>query len=93
MPKTRPNPQATSGKPQVHKFAMALQKMGHGHSRKIPHITGQKVFILMVTDYFSKWVEAEALSRTTDLQIRKFIWIHVITRFGVPEEIVIDNGP
>ena len=54
---------------------------------------GQKVFLLIVTDYFSKWIEAEALSRITDLQIRKFIWTNVITRFGVPEEIVTDNGP
>ena len=72
---------------------MALQEMGHGHSRKIPPAPGEKVFMLMVTDYFSKWVEAEALSRITDLQIRKFIWTHVIIRFGVPEEIVTDNGP
>ena len=84
MPKTHPNPRATSGKPQVHKFAMALQEMGHADSRKFPTAPGQRVFILMVTDYFSKWVEEEALSRITDLQIRKFIWTHVIIRFGVP---------
>ena len=54
---------------------------------------GQKVFPLIVTDYFSKWVEGEALTRITDLQIRKFIWTNIITRFGVPEEIVTDNGP
>ena len=51
---------------------------------------GQKVFLLVVTDYFSKWVEAEALSTTTDYQIMKF---HVITWFGIPHEIVTDNGP
>ena len=53
----------------------------------------KKVFLLIVTDYFSKWVEAEALSRITDLQIRKFLWTNVITRFGVPREIVTENGP
>ena len=42
----------------------------------------QKVFVLIVTYYFSKWIEAEALSRIT-----------IITRFGVPKEIVTDNGP
>ncbi|WZZ88767.1 hypothetical protein YC2023_117346 [Brassica napus] len=60
---------------------------------KFPIAPGQKVFLLIVTDYFSKWVEAEALSRITDLQIRKFLWTNVITRFGVPHEIVTDNGP
>ena len=50
---------------------------------------GQKVFLLVVTDYFYKWVEAEALSRITYLQIRKFLWMIVITCFGVPHEIVV----
>ena len=54
---------------------------------------GQKVFLLVVIDYFSKLVEAEAFSRITNLQIRKFLWTNVITRFGVPHEIVSDNGP
>ena len=62
----------------VGKFSMAPRK---------------KVFLLIVTDYFSKWVEPEALSRITYLQIRKFLWTYVITRFGVPHEIVTDNGP
>ena len=53
----------------------------------------KKVFLLIVTDYFSKWVEAEALSRITDLQIHKFMWTYVITRFGVTHEIVTNNGP
>lgn len=54
---------------------------------------GQKVFLLVVTDYFIKWVEAEALAKITDLQIRKFIWTNVITCFGTPHEIITDNGP
>ncbi|XP_013624546.1 PREDICTED: uncharacterized protein LOC106330655 [Brassica oleracea var. oleracea] len=62
----------------VGKFSMAPRK---------------KVFLLIVTDYFSKWVEAEALSRITDLQIHKFMWTYVITRFGVTHEIVTNNGP
>ncbi|XP_013613866.1 PREDICTED: uncharacterized protein LOC106320045 [Brassica oleracea var. oleracea] len=54
---------------------------------------GQKVLLLIVTDYFSKWVEAEAVSCITDLQTRKFLWTNVITHFGAPHEIVTDNGP
>ena len=70
-----------------------FRKWGMDIVGKFHMAPGQKVFLLIVTDYFSKWVEAEALSRITDLQIRKFIWTHVITRFGVPHEIVTDNGP
>lgn len=50
---------------------------------KFPMVSGQKVFFLVVTDYFSKWIEAEALSKIKDLQIRKFLWTNVITRFWV----------
>ena len=60
---------------------------------KFPMAPGQKVFLLVVTDYIPKWFEAEALSRKTDLQIRKFLWMNVITRFWVPHEIITDNGP
>lgn len=60
---------------------------------KFPIAPGQKVILLIVTDYFSKWVEAEALSKITDLHIQKFMWTNVITRFGVPQEIITDNGP
>ena len=70
-----------------------FRKWGMDIVGKFPMAPRQKVFLLIVTDYFSKWVEAEALSRITDLQIRKFLWTYVITRFGVPHEIVTDNGP
>ena len=70
-----------------------FRKWGMDIVGKFPMAPGQKVFLIIVTDYFSKWVEAEALSKITDLKIRKFIWTHVITRFVVPEEIVTDNGP
>ncbi|XP_048605619.1 uncharacterized protein LOC125583099 [Brassica napus] len=70
-----------------------FRKWGMDIVRKFPMAPGQKVFLLIVTDYFSKWVEVEALSRITDLQIRKFLWTYVITRFGVPHDIVTDNGP
>ena len=60
---------------------------------EFPMAPGQKIFLLVVTDYFSKWVEAEALSRITDHQIRKFLWMNVITRFGVPHEIVTEMDP
>lgn len=59
--------------------------------RKFPMAPGQKVFLLVVTEYFSKWVEAEALSQITDLQIMRFVWTNVITRFGIPHKIITDN--
>ncbi|XP_056864055.1 uncharacterized protein LOC130511195 [Raphanus sativus] len=70
-----------------------FRKWGMDIMGKFPMAPGQKIFLLVVTDYFTKWVKAEALAKITDLQIRKFLWTNVITRIGTPHEIVTDNGP
>lgn len=49
--------------------------------------------MLVATDYFSKWVEAKAVVTTTVKDVRKFIWEHIMCRFGVPMALVEDNGP
>ena len=43
-------------------------------------------------DYFTKWVEAEALANIWDVDVKKFVWRNIVTRFGVPESLVFDNG-
>ena len=50
-------------------------------------------FILAITDYFSKWVEAIPLREVKSYDVIKFVKHHVIYRFGVPRRIVHDNGP
>ena len=70
-----------------------FRKWGMDIVGKFPMAPGQKVFLLVVTDYFSKWVEEEALSQITDLQIRKYLWTNVITCYGVPHEIVTTMDP
>ncbi|KAL0427853.1 UNVERIFIED_CONTAM: hypothetical protein Slati_2960100 [Sesamum latifolium] len=52
----------------------------------------QKKFLLVAIDYFTKWVEAEPLSRITETKVMKFIWRNLICRFGLPREIISDNG-
>ena len=59
---------------------------------KLPTISGQRVYMLTVTEYFTKWVEAEAYHQIHDREVKKFIWNNVICRFRVPKEIVTDNG-
>ncbi|XP_074567100.1 uncharacterized protein LOC141823752 [Curcuma longa] len=53
---------------------------------------GQKKFLLVAVDYFSKWVEAEALARITEDAVLKFLWRNIVYRYGVPRQIVSDNG-
>ncbi|KAG7542873.1 Retrotransposon gag domain [Arabidopsis thaliana x Arabidopsis arenosa] len=50
-------------------------------------------YLLVLTDYFSKWIEAEAYVNIKDSAVKTFIWKNIICRHGVPYEIVTDNGP
>nr|GEX63311.1 reverse transcriptase domain-containing protein [Tanacetum cinerariifolium] len=43
-------------------------------------------------DYFTKWIEAKAVATITDGQVKKFVWDNIVCRFGIPGEIVSDNG-
>ena len=59
---------------------------------KLPDSPGQKVFMLAVTDYFSKWIEAEAYKHVTETEVISFLTKNVITRYGIPSEIICENG-
>ena len=49
-------------------------------------------FAVMVVDYFTKWVEVEALSSITAKCIERFLWKNVICRYGIPHAFVTNNG-
>jgi len=58
----------------------------------LPQVKGQVDFLLVAIDYFTKWVEAEALATITKARIQNFVWKNIICRFEVPRTIIIDNG-
>ena len=59
---------------------------------KLPVAKGGRCFVLLATDYFTNWVEAEAFSTITANDVINFIWKHLICRFGMPKFLVMDNG-
>ena len=59
---------------------------------KLSTAPSQCVYMLVVTDYFTKWVEVEAYHQVRDREVKNFIWKNVICHFGVLKEIVTDNG-
>ncbi|KAJ0942260.1 putative integrase, catalytic core, ribonuclease H domain, ribonuclease H-like superfamily [Helianthus annuus] len=59
---------------------------------KLPKAPGGKVFMLAMTDYFSKWIEAEAFAQVREKEVISFIKRNIITGFGIPSEIICDNG-
>jgi len=58
-----------------------------------PSSTKGHRFILAITDYFSKWVEAIPLIEVKTSNVVNFIEHYVIHRFGVLMRIIHDNGP
>ena len=46
--------------------------------------SGGYIWILVATEYFTKWVEAIPLRKTTSAAVANFIREHIITRFGIP---------
>lgn len=51
-----------------------------------------KRYVVVATDYFIKWVDAESLANIKDVEVKKFTWKNIITRFRVPCMLIFDNG-
>ena len=50
------------------------------------------IWILVATEYFTKWAEAVPLRKATGGAVANFIKENIIIRFGVPHRIINDNG-
>jgi hypothetical protein len=57
----------------------------------LPSINGHK-YIVVAIDYFTKWVEAMPTFNNTADTAARFFFKHVISRFGVPVQLVSDHG-
>ncbi|GKV43138.1 hypothetical protein SLEP1_g50471 [Rubroshorea leprosula] len=49
------------------------------------------IWILVATEYFTKWVEAIPLRKATGLAVSNFIKEHIICHFGIPYKIASDH--
>ncbi|RDX63125.1 Pol polyprotein, partial [Mucuna pruriens] len=57
-----------------------------------PIAPGQLKFLIVAVDYFTKWVEVEPVATIIAERIKRFVWKRIVCRFGLPAEIVSDNG-
>ncbi|CAL2276958.1 unnamed protein product [Prunus armeniaca] len=55
-------------------------------------LTAMVKYAVVDVDYFTKWVEAEALATITAARIETFVWQNIVCCFGIPNVIVTDNG-
>ena len=66
--------------------------MGLRYLRPFPKAVGNKRYLLVSMDYFTKWVEAKPLANIRDVDAKKFVWKNIVTRFKVPHTLISDNG-
>ena len=50
------------------------------------------IYILLVMDYVSKWVEASAFPKNDAITVVGFIQRNIVSRFGAPRTIISDEG-
>lgn len=58
----------------------------------LPRASTKERFVLVATDYFTKWVEAVSLQHIGSKEVVSFLYDHIIYRFGVPKVLIMDNG-
>ena len=60
---------------------------------KVRHTSKKKnCFVIVATDYFTKWVEAKAYKDVIENDVIEFIKEIMIRRFGLPQSITVDSG-
>ena len=52
----------------------------------------QNQYILTVVDHFSNWAEAIPLPNHTAPTVARALMVHVISRYGVPLQLLTDLG-
>jgi len=62
-----------------------------GPIKPIGRLIGNK-YILIATKYTIKWVEAKALRIDIVIVIVRFLYEYILTKFGCPLTIIIDQG-
>ncbi|GKB38304.1 reverse transcriptase domain-containing protein [Tanacetum coccineum] len=58
----------------------------------LPEASGKIRFVIIAMDYFTKWIKAKPLAKTTRKEVKKFVWDNIVCRYGLPKIIVTDNG-
>ena len=51
-----------------------------------------KSYILVCTDYATKWVGVRAMKNARDEKVAKVLYEEIFTRYGMPKELVTDQG-
>jgi len=58
---------------------------------KLAYVGGHH-YIIVIIDYFKKWVEAMPTFNCRTMTIARFFFNHVISRFGIPKQLTFNHG-
>ncbi|GJS20291.1 reverse transcriptase domain-containing protein [Tanacetum coccineum] len=88
----KPNPRNPQQKLTPITSPWPFYKWGIDIAGPFPEGPGKVKFLIVAMDYFTKWIEAKPVATITGNQIKKFVWDNIVCRFGLPGEIISDNG-
>ena len=71
---------------------MPLHKWGIDILGSFPLALRQLKYLIVTIGYFTKWIEAEPWPTITTEKVREFIWKRIVCRYGIPPQLVSDNG-
>jgi ribonuclease HI len=69
-----------------------LQRWGQDLLGPFPPAQGNLKYVVVAVEYFSKWIEAKPLATITSATVQKFFWQNIVSHFGAPKAITVDNG-
>lgn len=78
---------------QLHEVIEPWHTIGIDIMGPFPVTSRQKRFLLVIVDYFTRWVEMFPMRTTTSEDISKILIDEVFARYGLPRYILSDNGP
>jgi hypothetical protein len=71
---------------------MAAPKMGYRPCWSPATFTRGNKFVVVVVEYFARWIEAKPLASITSDSVQKFFWQNIVCRFEVLRTLTVDNG-
>lgn len=69
-----------------------FEKIGIDFVGPLPRTQRGNKYIIVATDYLTKWPEARAVSEATAVKAANFIYDEIICRHGCPQTILSDRG-
>ncbi|GJW19588.1 reverse transcriptase domain-containing protein [Tanacetum coccineum] len=69
------------------RFNVEPCSMGLNILEPLPTAPGSIKFLAIAVQHSTKWAEAKPLTKVNGRQLEKFVWEHIICKFGVPQTI------